>query len=122
MRSRKKEMVAAVMVVSLVLVLGVFVRAQNEQEQADKLPQAVSISFERRPQETVKITPPKVGNAGLLKGSREMVSAATPQTPANGGSSGLIDQSGSLAVAAVLVVLAVGVVAGGRVLSTRRSL
>ncbi len=49
--------------------------------------------------------------------------AAEPdKAPDTTGSSGLIDQSGSLAVAAVLVVLAVGVVAGGRVLSTRRSI
>lgn len=61
------------------------------------------------------------------KGSSEQVTAAsvastTPSVSTGGGSSGLIDQSGSLAVAAVLVVLAVGVIAGGRVLSTRRDI
>lgn len=46
--------------------------------------------------------------------------AASPSAPKTG-NAGLIDQSGSLAAAAVLVVLAVSVVAGGRVLSTRRN-
>lgn len=45
---------------------------------------------------------------------------ASPTAPQTG-NAGLIDQSGSLAAAAVLVVLAVSVVAGGRVLSTRRN-
>lgn len=45
---------------------------------------------------------------------------ASPTAPKTG-NAGLIDQSGSLAAAAVLVVLAVSVVAGGRVLSTRRN-
>lgn len=53
--------------------------------------------------------------------TRTATAAASPSAPKTG-SAGLIDQSGSLAVAAVLVVLAVGVVAGGRVLSTRRNI
>jgi len=53
--------------------------------------------------------------------TRAATAAASPSAPKTG-SAGLIDQSGSLAVAAVLVVLAVGVVAGGRVLSTRRNI
>ncbi len=45
---------------------------------------------------------------------------ASPSAPKTG-SAGLIDQSGSIAAAAVLGVLALSVVAGGRVLSTRRN-
>lgn len=52
--------------------------------------------------------------------TRTATAAASPSAPKTG-NAGLIDQSGSLAAAAVLVVLAVGVVAGGRVLSTRRN-
>ena len=52
--------------------------------------------------------------------TRTATATASPSAPKTG-NAGLIDQSGSLAAAAVLVVLAVSVVAGGRVLSTRRS-
>ncbi len=52
--------------------------------------------------------------------TRTATAAASPSAPKTG-NAGLIDQSGSLAAAAVLVVLAVSVVAGGRVLSTRRN-
>jgi hypothetical protein len=52
--------------------------------------------------------------------TRTSTATASPSAPKTG-SAGLIDQSGSLAAAAVLVVLAVSVVAGGRVLSTRRN-
>jgi len=52
--------------------------------------------------------------------TKTATAAASPSAPKTG-NAGLIDQSGSLAAAAVLVVLAVGVVAGGRVLSTRRN-
>jgi hypothetical protein len=45
---------------------------------------------------------------------------ASPTAPKTG-SAGLVNESGSIAAAAVLVVLAASVVAGGRVLSTRRS-
>ena len=52
--------------------------------------------------------------------TKTATAAASPSAPKTG-NAGLIDQSGSLAAAAVLVVLAVSVVAGGRVLSTRRN-
>jgi hypothetical protein len=52
--------------------------------------------------------------------TRTATATSSPTAPKTG-NAGLIDQSGSLAAAAVLVVLAVSVVAGGRVLSTRRN-
>ena len=52
--------------------------------------------------------------------TRTATATASPSAPKTG-SAGLIDQSGSIAAAAVLGVLALGVVAGGRVLSTRRN-
>jgi hypothetical protein len=57
---------------------------------------------------------------GTATATRTSTATASPSAPKTG-SAGLIDQSGSLAAAAVLVVLAVSVVAGGRVLSTRRN-
>jgi hypothetical protein len=45
---------------------------------------------------------------------------ASPAAPKTGGA-GLASEAGTASVAALLVVLAVGVVAGGRVLASRRS-
>lgn len=69
--------------------------------------------------------PPHVGNAGLkVEGRNQQVATETPRLAAKERwSPGLIDQSGGgMAVAAILVVLAVLVVAGGRVFSTRRNI
>ena len=65
---------------------------------------------------------PKTGNAGLLglfDGAAQAQATASPSAPKTG-NAGLAGDAGTAAVAATLAVLAVGVVAGGRVLASRR--
>ena len=74
------------------------------------------------PKTTASPAAPKTGNAGLLglfDGAAQAQATASPSAPKTG-NAGLAGDAGTAAVAATLAVLAVGVVAGGRVLASRR--
>ena len=81
------------------------------------------------PKTTASPAAPKTGNAGLLNAAGGVVAQATataaPKTTASPaapktGNAGFASEAGTAGVAATLAVLAIGVVAGGRVLASRR--
>src|SRR5688500_7325895 len=65
-------------------------------------------------------TATKAATATATATAAKATGTASPAAPKTGGA-GLASEAGTASVAALLVVLAVGVVAGGRVLASRRS-